>query len=183
MKKIIFFTLLFIFFRYPLYGEGSFDHFFVFSSGYSILHDYKDNNHSGFNFSLNYEPGLMENLHVDISLSFSVHKKQEGSAPLFRSNYDFCHSPSISLGPKYYLPFLEKFKPFGGAGIHLTVSISRDHVKNETPASFSPGVYVKTGFDYFWGRKFFTGFETYYKWCFADIPHSASFKLRLGYVY
>jgi len=177
---LLIFITTFIFFQ--ISGEENSEHLILFSSGYSLLHNYDNGNHSGMNFKLGFEPELTESVHVDVSISLNIFWKEDSSYPLFRSNYSMCHVPSISLGPRYSFSF-KKIKPFIGGGINMSVAINHDSSKNETSASFGPGIYAKTGVDYKLSRKFFIGIESDYKWCFTVVPHIVSFNLRFGYIY
>jgi hypothetical protein len=183
MKKYFFLLIFFFIFSFSLHGEESFNQFFVLSSGYSLLHNYDSVNHSGFDFSLNYEPVLIETVNVDISLTLNVYKRSEQGEFILHSDYNMIHAPSLSMGPRFQLPVFEKIKPYAGAGIHFTVAVSHDTVKNESTASFGPGAYIKTGVDIYLNEKILTGFETYYKWCFTKVPHTVSFRLRIGFIY
>jgi hypothetical protein len=181
MRKVVF-TFIFLFFL-TVYGEKTSEHIFVFSTGYSLLHDYGNVHHSGFNIGFNFEPELISDVNVDISLRLHIFWKEENGQPLFKGAYSMCHLPSISLGPRYTLPFFKNLNIFLGAGIHMTAAIRHDTIKNETTASFGPGVYSKTGFDYIFTSKFSAGTEIDYRWSFATVPHTVSFNLRLGYIY
>ena len=182
MKKLLKILICVIFFTAFCYGEEEKCSLAGFSAGYTWFHDYADLSKSGMNINLFYEPAVTKYLNIDNALLLNLNWKDAESGTLFQTGKkDYYLMPQYLIGPRGGIQFFNRLSVFAGGGLSFSVGISYFNETRDVKASFSPGFYLKAGFDLAVAKTVALGLEFKYNWSVVQIPHLLSLNLRLSY--
>lgn len=183
MKKL-FVVALMILFTALCFGEEERCSYAGFSTGHSWFHDYSGYAKSGMNVSLFYEPSINRYLSIDNALFLHLNWKDSESGTLFDTGKkDYYFMPQFTIGPRAGVQFFNRLGVFFGGGLSFSVGIQQLAGESDVKASFSPGFYLRTGFDVAVIRFLALGLEVKYDWSVVQIPHLLTFNLRISYRY
>lgn len=182
MKKLFKIFICVLFFTSFCYGEEEKCSFAGFSAGHTWFHDYSGMSKSGMNISLFYDPSLTKYLNIDNAVLLHLNWSDPESESLFQSGKkDYYLMPQYLIGPRGSYQFFNKLVVFFGTGLSFSVGINYLAENIDVKASFSPGFYLKTGFDFAVVRFIAMGLELKYDWSVVQIPHLLSLNLRISY--
>lgn len=182
MKELFKIVIFVMFFSSFCYGEDEKCSFAGFSTGYSWFHDYSGLSKSGMNISLFYDPAVTKYLNIDNAVLLHLNWRDPESEFLFQSGKkDYYLMPQYLIGPRGSLQFFNKLSVFFGAGLSFTVGIDYLAQNSDVKASFSPGFYLKAGFDLAVVKFIALGLELKYDWSVVQVPNLLSLNLRISY--
>lgn len=181
MNKL-FVIVITILFTILCFGEEERCSYAGFSAGHSWFHDYSGYAKSGMNVSLFYEPSINRYLSIDNSLFLHLNWKDAESETLFSTGKkDYYFMPQFMIGPRAGMQFFNRLGLFLGGGLSFSVEIKQPAGESDVKASFSPGFYLRTGFDAAVVRFLSLGLEVRYDWSVVQIPHLLTFNIRISY--
>lgn len=182
MKKILLVIIFQVVLTVSVYGEEHKYSLAGFSAGHTWFHNYRGYSKSGMNVGLFYEPSVNRFLSIDNALFLHLNWKDSESETLFRTGEkDFYFIPQFTIGPRTGMQFFNRLSVFFGGGISFSVGIKQLAGESDVLASFSPGFYLKTGFDIALLKFFALGLDVKYDWSVVQIPHLLTFNVRISY--
>ncbi len=171
-----------MFFTLFCYGEDEKCSFAGFSTGHTWFHDYNGFSKSGMNISLFYDPSVTKYLNIDNAVLLNFSWRDPESETLFQTGKkDYYFMPQFLIGPRGTFQFFNKIAVFFGGGLSFSVGIDYLAENSDVKASFSPGFYLKTGFDFAVVKFIALGLEFKYNWSVVQMPHLLSLNLRISY--
>lgn len=183
MKKLLAIVFI-ILFTVVCSGEEERCSYAGLSAGHSWFHDYSGYSKSGMNLSLFYEPSINRYLSIDNALFLHLNWKDSESETLFDTGKkDYYFMPQFTIGPRAGMQFFNRLGVFLGGGLSFSVGIQQLAGESGVSASFSPGFYLRTGFDVAVIRFLALGLEVKYDWSVVQIPHLLTFNFRISYRY